>query len=227
MSDEVRKSSNVWRLMVVAGAIVRQFVMRGHRRIAAMWPHGLVDGSPAPQGIELDHIGIWEALPRPSAGMATAGDLTYREILKKPFSWHRQEGTEAGIIRAVEALGYTNVSYISWQGLTDCPTWTPPLAGSPVFNQNAFGVYCDGFPANWLASSAVPSGLTVADARMRSLIQAVLGAKRASAKFWEIRIGETFVVTQAWREGDQLDPPVFVAPQNDLADFVVVRRDAP
>lgn len=227
MSDEVRRSSNVWRLMVVAAAIIRQLVMFGHRRIAAMWPHGLVDGSPAPQGAELDHIGIWTAIPRPSAGMGPAIDYIYREILKRPFSWHREEGTVAGIIRAVESLGYTNVSYIPWNGLTDCPTWIPPEESSPVFNQNAFGVYCDGFPANWLASSGVPSGSTMNDARMRSLIQAVLGAKRASAKFWEIRIGESYVVTQPWWEAGQIDPPEFVAPQNNLNDFVVVRRDAP
>ena len=131
--------------------------------------------------------------------------------------------TELGLLRAVEALGYSNVRYLAWDELTDCPTWVPPLGSVPVPNHNSFGLACDAFPANWLGSDGIPS-----DPAARVLLSVVMRSKRASATFWEIRSGESRVVTQAWWEGPQdLTAIEYVGDQVGVdRTFVTVKRGA-
>lgn len=225
MSD-ARVTSNVWRLLVTGAAISADLVQHGHRKIAALWPNGTVSGSPAAQGSELDNIGKWMKIPRPASGTSLVSDGVYRATLQRPFSWHRKTGTIEGLIRAVEALGYSGVTYMSWDELQDVPMWTPHGESVPVENENAFGLRCNGFPANWLSSDGVPSGSDEMSRRIRSLISTVLRAKRASAKFWEIRTSDSKVVTQSWWEGGQSADPGYVSPVSYPAGFVVVRRSA-
>lgn len=222
MSD-VRKSSNLWRLLVAGASMARDFLMEGHRMIAALWPHGAVDGTPAAQGEELDSIGKWMKMPRMGFGSTPVPDATYRQALQRPFSWHQLAGTELGLLRAVEALGYSNVRYLAWDELTDCPTWVPPLGSVPVPNHNSFGLACDAFPANWLGSDGVPS-----DPAARVLLSVVMRSKRASATFWEIRTSESRVVTQAWWEGPQDLTAIEYVGDQVGADrtFVTVKRGA-
>lgn len=220
--DSVRRSSNLWRLLVSGASLVRDFLMDGHRKIAALWPHGTVDGSPAPQGDDLDLMGKWMRLPRPGSGSSSVPDSVYRRALQDPFGLHQLAGTEAGLLRAVEALGYTNVRYLAWDDLTDCPTWVPPSASVPIPNQNSFGLACDGFPSNWLASSGSPS-----DPALQSLLVVVMRSKRASATFWEIRSTESRVVTQDWWEGPRDLSSIQYVGETYGADreFVTVRSE--
>ena len=224
MSD-ARTTSNVWRLLVTGASIASDLVQHGHRKIASLWPHGVVNGSPAPQGQELDAIGKWMKLPRAARGTTLVGDDVYRATLQRPFSWHRKIGTIEGLIRAVESLGYTGVTYLFWYELRDCPTWIPPGESVPVLNQNAFGLMCNGFPTNWIGSDGIPVASGEVNARLRSVIQTVLRTKRASAKFWEVRSTYAKVVTQAWFEGDQVGDPGYVCPEGYTEDaYVIVKR---
>lgn len=223
MSD-ARTTSNVWRLLVTGASITSDLVQEGHRKIASLWPHGVVNGSPAPQGQELDSIGKWMKLPRPARGFDLVSDDVYRSSLQRPFSWHRKIGTIDGLIRAVESLGYTGVEYMYWFELRDCPTWTPPGASAPVLNQNAFGLKCNGFPLNWIGSDGNPAVTNESQARLRSLIQTVLRTKRASAKFWELRSTYAKVVTESWWGGDQSGDPGYVSPQSVPDGYVVIKR---
>lgn len=221
--NEVRRSSNFWRLLVAAASMVRDFLMGGHRMVAAIWPHGTVAGSPAAQGAELDDMGKWMKLPRLGFGRTSVSDDVYRRALQRPFSWHQMAGTMDGLLRAVEALGYSNVRYLAFDELTDCPTWVPPGETLAVLNPNTFGLACDAFPANWLASDAAP-----VDSDLQSLIAVVMRSKRASARFWEIRAGESRVVTQAWWEGPQDLTAIEYVGEQVGADrtFVTVKRGA-
>ena len=224
MSD-ARTTSNVWRLLVTGASIASDLVQHGHRKIASLWPHGVVNGSPAPQGQELDAIGKWMKLPRSARGTTLVGDDVYRATLQQPFSWHGKIGTIEGLIRAVESLGYTGVTYLFWYELRDCPTWTPPGETTPVLNQNAFGLMCNGFPTNWIGSDGIPVASGEVSARLRSVIQTVLRTKRASAKFWEVRSTYAKVVTQAWWEGGQVGDPGYVCPKGYTEDaYVIVKR---
>ena len=224
MSD-ARESSEFRRFLVVGASIASDLIQEGNRKIASLWPHGTVAGSPAPQGEELDAIGRWMKIPRPLSGSSLVSDEVYRPTLQRPFSWHRKIGTQDGLIRAVEALGYTGVSYLFWNELQDCPTWTPPVElGGPAvaLNQNAFGLMSKDFPANWVASGGIPTGNTEIALRMRSLIQTVMRYKRASATFWELRSTYAEVVTQSWWEGPQTSDPGYVSPQNYPTDGRVI-----
>lgn len=228
MSTEIRRSSNLWRLLAVAASIVRNFVLEARRVLAANWPGGQVDGSPAPRGDELDRIGTWMRIRRPMFGSAPLPDVRYRQILDDPFLYHSAEGTEAGLIRAVEALGYVNVRYMAWDELQVIPTWIPPLPHLQVAipNHNAFGLQSDNFPTSWELADGFPPPDGLVNQRLRSLIQAIYRSKRASAKLCEIRVGEQKVVTQGWWDaGQDMGSIEFVG--KDLGggdkEFVVVR----
>lgn len=183
---------------VVAGA--RDFVAESHRSMVAWWPHGVVGTSPAAVGDELRAISIMFDIPWPMVGSAPMSDQNFREMLKTPFSYHRHFGTQEGLIAAVQALGYQGVQYIDWTDLTNCPTISN---GGPLLeNQNAFGLICPNFPSDWYAATgATPTpGAVIGDPTpgtpLHLLWSTVMRYKRASAKFWEMKIVENFVVTQ-------------------------------
>lgn len=219
--DEIRRSSNFWRLLVTAAGIVQDFVMDGHRKVAAQWPHGTVKGSPAPQGRELDDIGEWTRIKRAAIGREAVDDGVYRAILQDPFGWHEDGGREEGLLRAVRALGYDDVEYLAWNQLTNTPEWTPPGAHVSVPNQNTFGLQSPNFPAGWQDGGPLPSPSTLDGQRFRSLLAVIRQAKRASARFIELRKTPRRVVTQSWWEGTQLDETVYVRPQSDPTEYVV------
>lgn len=202
-------------LLALAGS-ARDFVREGHRSFAARWPHGQVDGSPAAVGEELDLMGEWMKIRRPMLAAAPMSDPLYRELLKDPFSYHRAEGTQRGLIRAVEALGYTQVEYLDWFELSGAVT-----------NQNAFGLKAADFPMGiWNWGEPYPPGL--AGRRLRVLVETILSFKRASARLWELRTVESFVVTQSWWDGGQVGDPGYVTTQSGgPTDYVVVEGGAP
>lgn len=184
-----------------------------HRRNAARWPHGMVGSSPAPVGDDLDDIALWMKIPRFSTGVAVLGpgrfspgvpmpDHLFREILKKPFTYHGSAGRIDGLLFAVQLLGYTGASYLDFDEVKDCPTWVPPGASGPVPNQNAFGLLCPLFPCDWLPADGVPYPGTPLD----TLIRTINTFKRASARLVEIRVHQTVVTTQTWWDGPRQDP---------------------
>jgi hypothetical protein len=189
-------------LIVTATAAVRDFIKDGHRLASARWPHGKVAGSPSPIGRELDDIGVWMKIPRPVVGNAPASDSQYRGRLQKPFTYHRAAGRHDGLLAAVEALGYTNVQYLSAFEVQDPPLWVPVGGGPAVINQNCFGLRSDNFPVGWVFGSPIPTN-PVIGRQVRALIEVVNRFKRASARLHEIRVGESKVVTQSWWNSSQ------------------------
>jgi len=192
--------SDVARIIATAAAGARDFVAETHRSMAAWWPHGAVGSSPAPVGDELKAISLMLDIPWPMTGGAPMSDQTFRELLKKPFTYHSHFGTRAGLLAAVEALGYQGVIYVDWTDLVNCPTTL--VGGLPVANQNAFGLICPSFPTDWyLATGAIPTpgaaiGIPTAGTPLRLLWDTVMRYKRASATFWEMRKMDNIVVTQ-------------------------------
>lgn len=214
MASEFRK------LIQVASSLARDLVLASHRSFAAWWPHGMVASSPAPVGDDLRVISEWMRIPWPMTGSTPMPDAMFREVLKAPFTYHRSAGTVDGLISAVQALGYADVSYMSWEQLKDCPTYVPIGGGTPLFNQNAFGLKCPSFPDSWFSGGSVSSG-----SPLDTLIRTVMRSKRASSKLWELRITESRVVSQAWWNGPR-DPSsieyVVLDPLASDLEYVVV-----
>ena len=192
-------ASDLSRLALLASVAGRDFLAQVHRAFAAHWPHGVVDGSPAAVGDELRSISEWERITWPMTGGVPMSDQAFREVLKTPFTYHRSFGTQIGLLAAVAALGYQGVRYMDFTELRSAPTWVPPGGSGPVVNQNAFGLICPTFPVNWIATDGTPTLGTPLD----SLVKTIKRFKRASAKLWEIRIGENIVVKQSWWDGGQ------------------------
>lgn len=177
-------------------------LVRGaHYGFAARWPHGMVGKTPASRREDLIKIGQWMKIPWPMRDGVPAPDFIYREILKRPFTHHRASGTIPGIIEAVEALGYSNVTYIDYTALLSPPTWPGGPGGSQIMNENAFGLSSSSFPRSWSgASPAVTPG-----SDLDILIRTIKSKKRASSTLWELRLSEAIVASQEWSDAGR-DP---------------------
>lgn len=223
-------ASDLNRFVKVAASLSRRFIQEAHRRIAATWPHGVVGTSPAPVGEDLKRIATWTRIPwfgtgivSTSTGNLTAGvplpDQTFREVLKKPFTYHRSQGRVDGLLLAVSVLGYAGASYLDWQEVFDCPTWVPPGGGGPVPNQNAFGLLCPLFPQDWQLSMGAPALGTPLD----TLIRVINETKRASARLVEIRRTQNVVVTQSWWDGPRDPSNVVIVRTQSSTDVAPVK----
>ena len=176
---------------------------------SAKWPHAKIGSTPVPRGRDLDLIGDWMRIPRPMIEGAPASDLIYREILKKPFTFHQSAGTVEGLLAAVRGLGYSDVRYIDFPELLTPPMLQQVSGGPLVLNQNAFGLESSTFPQSFAYGDLEPAEGTP----MAALLRVIRAYKRASAMLWELRITDSLVVTEEWAASPDPDNVEFVVTQ--------------
>ena len=181
-----------------AAAFTVDLIRSAHYAFASRWPHGMVGDTPASRHDDLVNIGKWMKIPWPMRDGVLAPDFHYREIVKRPFSYHRSAGTVQGIIAAVQALGYSDVP----EGLLTPPTWPGGPGGSQIINENAFGLASSSFPRSWVGTSPIPDP----SSDLGTLIRTINKVKRASARLWELRFtNPALVVSQEWSDAGR-DP---------------------
>ena len=213
-------ASDYAKLLKVAVAGAKALVVDTHRGFAARWPHGAVDGDPAPVGADLRSIASWMRIPWFMDGPVPMSDHAFRKVLQSPFSYHRSAGRVDGLVSAVGLLGYSGVRYMDWTQLKTPPMVTPIGGGALVPNQNAFGLYCSKFPVDGLQSDGAPTPGTALDI----LVRTIMKYKRASATFWELRISQAFVMDQGWWDAgqDPLNRIYLTAPDSTIDDRKIV-----